>query len=225
MPVLSSVEGSPAGSAISPLCCWNAVHCGPEICLSPEIRYTSGMNIKPLVFFLIVGSIAGFLVYRQATHEGVPGIINIGELAPDFTVGDEEGTEIKLSDLRGKLVFLNFWATWCAPCVHEMPEMELMNRAFKDRKFQMVAISVDGGWGDITAFYKKHNLTLPTYLDSGQKVSSRYNVFKFPETFVIDRNGYVLKHYVGEQRWASPQLLASFDALIKEQETAQRASQ
>jgi peroxiredoxin len=100
-----------------------------------------------------------------------------------------------------------------------------MNRAFKDRKFQMVAISVDSDWEKVSAFYKEHKLTLPTYLDSGQRIASKYNVFKFPETFVIDRNGHVLKHYIGEQRWASPQLLASFDALIKEQETAQRASQ
>jgi peroxiredoxin len=183
------------------------------------------MRIKPLVFFLIVGSFAGFLVYRQATKSGSPGVVNIGELAPDFTVGDKEGAEIKLSDLRGNLVFLNFWATWCPPCVDEMPEMELMNRAFKDRKFQMVAISVDSDWEKVSTFYKDHKLTLPSYLDSGQKISSKYNVFKFPETFVIDRNGYVLKHYIGEQRWASPQLLASFDALIKEQETGQRASQ
>ena len=178
------------------------------------------MQIKPILFFLIVGSVAGYFVYHQATHSGTANVIDIGELAPDFTVGDKEGTEIKLSDLRGNLVFLNFWATWCPPCVHEMPELELMNRAFKDRKFQMVAISVDEDWEKVSNFYKDHNLSLPAYLDAGQKVSSKYNVFKFPETFIIDRNGYVLKHYIGEQRWASPQLLASFDTLIKEQETA-----
>jgi peroxiredoxin len=182
------------------------------------------MRIKPVVFFLIVGAIAGYFVYYQATHTGAPRTINIGDIAPDFTVSDSQGKEIKLSALRGNLVFLNFWATWCPPCVHEMPEMELMNRAFKDRKFQMVAVSVDEDWGKVSDFYKEHNLSLPAYLDAGQNVSARYNVFKFPETFVIDRNGYVLKHYIGEQRWASPQLLASFDSLIKEQETAQSAS-
>jgi peroxiredoxin len=182
------------------------------------------MPIKPIVFFLAVGLVAFSFVYYQATHTGAPRMVNIGDVAPDFTVNDSEGKQLKLSDLRGNLVFLNFWATWCPPCVHEMPEMELLNRAFKDRKFQMVAVSVDDNWETVAGFYKEHNLSLPAYLDAGQKVSTRYNVFKFPETFIIDRNGHVLKHYIGEQRWASPQLLASFDTLIKEQETAQSAS-
>jgi peroxiredoxin len=182
------------------------------------------MRIKPIIFFVIVG-IAAFLAYRVGTRVNSSGGISIGELAPDFTVGNKDGAEVKLSDLRGNLVFLNFWATWCPPCVSEMPEMELMNRAFKDRKFQMVAISVDSDWNAVEKFYKDHNLTLPAYLDAGQKISSKYNVFKYPETFVIDRNGHVLKHYIGEQRWAGTQLMASFDALIKQQEMGERASQ
>ena len=182
------------------------------------------MPVKPIVFFLAVGLVAFSFVYYQATHTGAPRMVNIGDVAPDFTVNDSDGKQLKLSDLRGNLVFLNFWATWCPPCVHEMPEMELLNRAFKDRKFQMVAVSVDDNWETVAGFYKEHNLSLPAYLDAGQKVSTRYNVFKFPETLILDRNGHVLKHYIGEQRWASPHLLASFDTLIKEQETAQSAS-
>ena len=106
-----------------------------------------------------------------------------------------------------------------------MPEMELMHRAFKDRKFQMIAISVDTDQEKVQDFYKEHKLTLPTYLDPGRKVAGKYRVAKFPETFVIDRNGHVLKHYIGEQHWASPKMLASFEALIREQESAQTASQ
>ena len=101
---------------------------------------------KPIIFFLIVGSIAGYFVYKEVTRVGQPGVINIGQQAPGFSIKDANGHEVKLTDYRGKLVFLNFWATWCAPCVDEMPEMESMYRAFKDRKFQMLAISIDTEW-------------------------------------------------------------------------------
>jgi peroxiredoxin len=79
---------------------------------------------------------------------------------------------IKLSDYRGKLVFLNFWATWCLPCVEEMPEMETLKNTFKDRKFQMLAVSVDTDWDVVKKFYKEHNLTIPAGLDPGHQISS-----------------------------------------------------
>src|SRR5262249_50978667 len=104
---------------------------------------------KPLIFFLVIGSIAGYLVFKEVTRVGKPGIINIGQQAPDFSLKDENGHAIKLSDYRGKLVFLNFWATWCGPCVDEMPEMESMYKALKDRKFQMLAVSIDTDWDTV----------------------------------------------------------------------------
>src|SRR5262245_61519597 len=107
------------------------------------------MRIKPVVFFAAVALIAGLLIYREATRGDNPGVIDQGQLAPDFTLKDKNGKEVKLSDYRGDLVFLNFWATWCPPCVDEMPEMELLNRAFKGRKFQMVLVSVDSDWATV----------------------------------------------------------------------------
>jgi peroxiredoxin len=143
------------------------------------------MRLKPIIFFLIVGSLAGFFVYREVTRVGDPGLINIGQQAPDFTLKGEDGRPIKLSDYRGKLVFLNFWATWCLPCVEEMPEMEKLNKTFKDRKFQMLAVSVDTDWDVVKQFYKAHNLTIPAALDPGHQISGLYKVFKFPETFLM----------------------------------------
>src|SRR5437773_3272106 len=100
-------------------------------------------RLKALIFFLVVGSVAGYFVYKEVTHVGEPGVINIGQQAPDFSVKDQSGKVIKLSDYRGKVVFLNIWGTWCAPCVQEMPEMETLYQTYKDRKFQMIAISID----------------------------------------------------------------------------------
>jgi peroxiredoxin len=172
------------------------------------------MRVKPLLFFGIVAAAAAFFIFSY----GNPGIINIGEPAPDVVLKDESGSTVKLSDFRGKVVFLNFWATWCLPCVKEMPEMQTMNAAFKDRKFQMLAVSVDLNWEKVNDFYRQYNLDLPTYLDPGHQVTNTFKVFKFPETFIIDANGFVVKHRVGEDRWASPQNMTYVDSLIRQAE-------
>jgi peroxiredoxin len=174
------------------------------------------MQMKPTLFFGIVAAAAAFFIFRY----GSPGIISIGEPAPDVVLKDESGKTVQLSEYKGKVVFLNFWATWCLPCIKEMPEMQTVNAAFKDRKFQMLAVSVDLNWEKVNDFYKQYNLDLPTFLDPGHQVTNRFKVFKFPETFIIDANGFVVKHRIGEDRWASPQNMAYIDSLIREAEGA-----
>jgi len=165
------------------------------------------------------GSIAALFVYREKTRVGQPGVISVGQQAPDFTIKDASGKPVKLSDSRGKLVFLNFWATWCEPCVDEMPEMNTLNEKFKDRKFQMMAVSVDNSWDVVKDFYEKHALDMPTYLDPGQQVRSLFNVHGYPETFIIDRNGSVLKYIIGPQHWSDPKVMAMIESMVKDQET------
>src|SRR5262245_41506456 len=116
-------------------------------------------RIKAIIFFVVVGSVAGFFVYREVTRVGEPGVINIGQQAPDFSIRDQQGRVVKLSDHRGKVVFLNIWGTWCLPCIQEMPEMETLYKKFKDRKFEMMAVSIDNGWEEVNKFYADHNLT------------------------------------------------------------------
>jgi peroxiredoxin len=178
------------------------------------------MRLKPVFFFLIVGSVASFMMFRY----GNPGIVKIGSQAPDVTLKDQNGRQFQLSDYRGKVVFLNFWATWCLPCIEEMPEMEAMNATFKDRKFQMLAVSVDLNWKTVNDFYKKHNLTIPAFLDPGHQVANAFKVFKFPETFIIDENGYVVKH-TWAARWATPDALAAMESLVRKAEGVPQVSE
>src|SRR5262245_59454386 len=123
-------------------------------------------RLKPILFFLAVATIALFFVLRKPANVEV----NIGDLAPDFAIKDETGKEIKLSDYRGSVVFLNFWYTTCEPCRMEMPDMELVNRIFKDRKFQMIPVSVDTNFDDVKKFYSDFKLaTMPMFLDPGKQ--------------------------------------------------------
>ena len=177
----------------------------------------SSMRIKPILFFGVVALLAGFILYSETG--GIDrSSLAVGSPAPDFVLKDQTGQEVRLSDYRGKLVFLNFWATWCSPCVDEMPEMDLMNRAFEGRPFQMLAVSVDTSWGLIRQFYDDHNIDLPTLLDPGRRASSLYQVFKFPETYIIDKQGRIVQKIVGPKRWADPQVMAEIDDMIRDQE-------
>ena len=104
--------------------------------------------------------------------------------------------------------------------------MELVNRVFKDRKFKMIPVSVDTNFDDVKKFYQDFKLTtMPMYLDPGKQIAGRYNVYKFPETYVIDGNGIVLKHYIGEKTWSSVTYMNILEDFVRKQETPTSASQ
>ena len=173
---------------------------------------------KAILFFVFVGSIAGYFVYGEVTRVGKPGVVNIGQISPDFTIKDQNGHPVKLSDYRGKVVFLNFWATWCGPCVEEAPDMERLNNRLKDRKFQMLTVAIDTDWKPVNEFYAKHGLTVPVFLDPGQQIArGLYKITGVPETFLIDANGHVVKHTFGEH-WADPRIVSYIESLIQQQE-------
>ena len=180
-------------------------------------------RIKAILFFLVVSSVAGFFVYREVTRVGEPGVINIGQQAPDFSIKDQQGRLIKLSDYRGKVVFLNIWATWCLPCIKEMPAMQVLNQRLKDRKFQMLPISIDNGWEEVNKFYKDYSLTLPAFLDPGRQIANVYKVYKVPETFLIDANGSVVKH-TWQEDWSNPRAVAIVENLVRQAETKEQTS-
>src|SRR5262245_7363282 len=122
------------------------------------------VNIKPLAFLACVLLLAPYVLFScTGTHE----LVREGSKAPGFKVRNQAGKEIALEDLRGKLVFLNFWRTDCAPCAAEMPDMEIVSRVFKERKFQMMPVSLDIDEEEVTRFYREHKLTMASYMDAG----------------------------------------------------------
>lgn len=144
----------------------------------------------------------------------VPGKLSEGAVVPDFTVKGPDGNDISLSSMKGKVVMLNFWATWCAPCREEIPSMMTLNQKMADKPFQMMAVSIDDGGNDsCQEFFKRTGFKLPYYLDQEQRVSSTFGVTGVPETFIIDKQGVLVKKVIGGMDWASADAVKFFSDL------------
>jgi cytochrome c biogenesis protein CcmG/thiol:disulfide interchange protein DsbE len=143
---------------------------------------------------------------RQRTAPAsIADTVATGKLASDFELTDIQGRTVSLASLRGKVVFLNFWATWCGPCRTEMPSMEKLYNAFANRKdFVMLAISQDAkGAAVVQPYVRKHGYHFEVLLDPQSKVAESYDVTGVPETFIIDRDGRIVAHHLGAVDWAS----------------------
>jgi len=130
----------------------------------------------------------------------------IGTAAPDFMVNDGSRT-VTLSQLHGQVVVLNFWATWCAPCVAEIPSLVTMSQKMKPKGVIVLGISVDADEDAYLRFVKDHGVTFETARDGDQKSNTLYGTVKFPETFIIDRSGVVRRKFIGPVDWTSPEVI------------------
>ena len=128
----------------------------------------------------------------------------IGSAAPDFSIPD--GTRsVSLTQFRGKPVVLNFWATWCPPCIQEMPSLVQLQKQLGD-KVTILAVSEDDDDNAYKQFVKDHNVDLLTVRDT-KRNNELYGTFKFPETFVIDKDGKIVRKFIGAQEWTSPEIV------------------
>jgi peroxiredoxin len=143
--------------------------------------------------------------------------------APDFTLPDLDGRPVRLRDLRGKLVFLNIWATWCPPCRLEMPSMERLYQTFKRTAFAMLAVSIDRHGGEVVKpFMEELELTFPALLDQKSEVARQYGLRGLPTTYLIDPEGRLIGAAVGGRDWSSTEAKALMAGLLRQ--TAVRAN-
>ena len=144
--------------------------------------------------------------------------IAAGAKAEPFKLTDLSGDSVSMADLRGKVVFLNIWATWCAPCREEMPSMEkLYERLHDDKGFVMLAVSQDTGSRDaVAAYVKKHGYHFDVLLDPKNAVAEAYKVSGVPETFIIDRAGRIVAHHSGAFDWSQPEIRDALEELLKD---------
>jgi peroxiredoxin len=134
--------------------------------------------------------------------------------APDFALKDYLGRELRLSSLRGQVVLVNFWATWCKTCVVEMPSMERLVESMRGRPFRLLAVSVDESWDEVRQFFA-NGTPLDVYLDSARQVPKMYGTEKFPESFLIDKNGDIRYYIVSDRDWSRPEVAACIDAMMR----------
>lgn len=135
--------------------------------------------------------------------------------APDFVVENLRGGDAALADYKGKLLLLNFWATWCIPCREEMPGMETLWQNYKDQGLVVVAVSVDeGSRARIEKFSEIFKLSFPILLDPESKVSDLYKVSNMPTSFLIDRNGRIVTRIVGTEDWSSSEAVQLVETLL-----------
>lgn len=137
-----------------------------------------------------------------------------GFAAPSFQLPTLDGRTVRLEEFRGKVLFLNFWATWCPPCREEMPSMQRIYERFRQRPFAMLAISEDAFVDPVHEFSKSLGLTFPIALDRNGHLPEKYGVTGYPETFIIDPSGIVLRHVVGPLEWDHPDVVRYLDELL-----------
>ena len=179
-----------------------------------QINYRSVILILLMISGLLILSLLNRNRSYNKSVKIVP--IEIGLPAPDFTFPGINGKMVSLSDYRGKVVLVNIWATWCASCVDEMPSMERLYQKLNGEDFEILAVSIDSlGVKVVAPFMKKYKLTFPALIDSSGTIGAGYRTTGVPESFIIDKNGILVKKFIGPLDWVQPEILRFFQDLIQ----------
>jgi len=134
--------------------------------------------------------------------------------APSFQINDLTGKPVRLGDYDGRVILLNFWATWCIPCREEMPALQQLWEKFRDHGFTIIAISADSDTAAVEKFVAKTSLTYPVLMDMDNSVQSAYEVMAIPMTYLISHDGKLSGRIMGIRDWASPEAFELIDALL-----------
>jgi thiol-disulfide isomerase/thioredoxin len=186
------------------------------------------LTIRPSYLFFIALVFSGFAAFylfdgeslakadSQALDQlfGDMGVIKLVQALPvEIRLKDLNGRSVSLSDFRGKIVFLNFWTTWCYTCRIEMPDMEKLHQKFKNKDFAMVTINLQESAPQIKQFFKDFKLTFTALLDSDGEVGARFMITAIPTTFILDREGIIIGKVMGPRKWDGNKAFALFEHL------------
>ncbi len=139
-----------------------------------------------------------------------------GKPLPNLTFTAMDGRKVSLASYKGKVLFVNLWATWCAPCREEMPSMQKLYEQMKGENFEMIAISIDkDGMKAVAPFVKELGLTFPVLLDVEQQAAGPFHITGVPETFLVSPEGTILHHLVGPANWDRPEIANALKALAR----------
>ena len=182
------------------------------------------------IVLIAVGIIAMFVFDANPLVGAIPENRSLDQLLVDMGVEvfpsttrqvevllqDLNGADVNISDFRGKIVFLNFWATWCPTCVVEMPSMEKLHQKLKDKEFAMVSVSIKDTAAEVKHFFKQNKLTFTALLDSSGKTVPGFSIRAIPATLILDKTGRIIGRVMGPREWDSRESVAMFEHLANE---------
>ena len=157
--------------------------------------------------------LAGTLIY-VVTGTLEPRIVNAGDTAPNFKITTDSGKTVSVDNFGGKLLVLNFWASWCPPCVEETPSLEEFARELGPEGVVVVAVSIDRNESLYHRFIQRFGISFETARDPEANISSSYGTFQIPETYLIDQHGKVLEKVISNQNWMDPEFLAAVRKML-----------
>ncbi len=173
------------------------------------------LAIKGAIGALLV-ALGIVIVWSMQEH-----IVGVGDTAPNFSITTTAGETLGPKNFGGKVLVLNYWASWCAPCVEEAPSLNEFAKTFKDQGVVVLGVSVDRNDQQFENFVKRFKVLYPTARDPQQNLSYRYGTYKIPESYIIDRNGKVVRKYAGLPErdgqaisWMDPELVGFVKSLL-----------
>ena len=165
---------------------------------------------RQILAILVVCGVAAFSVWTALRAPRRPRAL----VAPSFVLADLKGRVVKMDDLRGKVVLVNLWTTWCPPCVDEMPTLEELSKRMSGRDFVVLAVSQDEDSSLVGPWVHKRGFTFPVLLDERGKVGADLGITGYPETFVVDRQGRIVHHHIGYRNWSEPGIVVALKTLL-----------
>ncbi len=141
-------------------------------------------------------------------------IVEAGDKAPNFSIATDTGRTVTRSDFGGKLLVLNFWATWCAPCVEEVPSLDRLSKQFAGSGLVVLGVSVDRNEKLYHNFLQRTHVSFETARDPEENISASYGTYKYPETYIIDQQGRVVAKIIGSRNWTSPDMVNMIKSLL-----------
>ncbi len=165
---------------------------------------------------LLVGAIVVLAVALAWVVSGTmqDRVVNAGDMAPDFKIVSDTGRTYTRANFGGKLLVLNFWASWCAPCVQEAPSLQAFQRQLGEDGVVVLGVSIDTNEKRYKQFLQRFRLSFPTARDPEANLSSSYGTFQIPETYLIDRTGKVREKIISNQNWVDPAFVARVKAML-----------
>ncbi|NOX19787.1 MAG: TlpA family protein disulfide reductase [Nitrospirae bacterium] len=170
------------------------------------LKYNMIFKVRKLIILTVL---CVFVLSFSSVAQSSPWDIDalVGTFAPDFTLQDLKGNKVSLIDFRGKVVLLNFWATWCPPCREEIPSLNKLMSQYQDKGLVIIGVSSDSSYKRLKAFARKYKINFIVLHDATITVTRKYKVFSLPTTFLINKRGRIVQKFIGAYDWTSAEVI------------------